>query len=76
MLFKSKVNPFTSELQKIFNGTLVTIKSSVDTYNNLPISGNTTGDGRITSDTGHLYIWLNTLASGSLSDWDDQGDIV
>jgi hypothetical protein len=36
---------------------------------NLPPTGNVPGDARITSDTGHLYIWDGAT-------WLDQGDVV
>ena len=50
------------------DGTSVNIKGSVNSESNLPSSGNTAGDGYITEDTGHLYVW-------SGSDWVDAGEI-
>ncbi|MBS1684470.1 MAG: hypothetical protein JSS76_06940 [Bacteroidetes bacterium] len=39
------------------NGTAVSIKGSVATSSALPSTGNTTGDGYLTQDTGHLWVW-------------------
>ncbi|MCG3166365.1 MAG: hypothetical protein POELPBGB_02143 [Bacteroidia bacterium] len=50
------------------DGTSVEIQGSVATSANLPGSGNTNGDGYITQDTGHLWIW-----DGSA--WVDAGQI-
>jgi hypothetical protein len=53
-------------------GTSVTIKGSVSTYTSLPgypsSYGGASGDGYITADTGHLWVW----GSGS---WLDVGEI-
>ena len=48
------------------DGTSVIIKGTVATSSNLPMVGNTVGDGYITADTGHLWVW-----SGSV--WTDVG---
>ena len=74
--YKTIRNPFTGDLQLVFNGLIVDIKGAVASQANLPLSGNTKGDARITSDTGHLYVWIIDFATGDLSDWDDQGDII
>ena len=50
------------------DGTSVTIKGNVATSGNLPTSGIMVGDGYITDDTGHLWIYT---ASG----WIDAGQI-
>jgi hypothetical protein len=50
-------------------GTGLVLKPAVANAAALPSSGNTTGDGRITEDTGHLWTW-----SGSA--WADSGNIV
>ncbi len=39
------------------DGTSVTIQGSVSTSANLPSSGNSNGDGYITQDSGHLWVW-------------------
>lgn len=74
--YKSKINKFTGVLQQVFNGKIVSIKAAVLTSADLPLSGNSKGEARIATDTGHLYIWTSDSASGDLSDWDDQGDII
>lgn len=48
------------------NGTSVVIQGSVAAFVNLPGSGNTAGDGYITQDTGHLWVWTG-------SSWTDAG---
>ncbi|MBI1289436.1 MAG: hypothetical protein GC178_17855 [Flavobacteriales bacterium] len=50
------------------NGTSVQIHGSATTSTNLPASGNTTGDGYLTQDDGHLWVWGGT-------DWTDVGQI-
>lgn len=50
-------------------GTSTIIKGSVDTAANLPTSGVQVGDGWITDDTGHLWVWTGT-------GWVDAGKIV
>lgn len=51
------------------NGTSVDIKGSVANSAALPASGNTVGDGYITRDTGHLWVWTGSA-------WVDVGQIV
>ena len=50
-------------------GTSVTIKGTVANSAALPPTGNTTGDGYITLNTGHLWVWGG-------SSWTDAGPIV
>ena len=42
------------------DGTSVTIKGSVASVGQLPVSGNTIGDGWIVTANGHLYVWSGT----------------
>ena len=56
-------------------GSLVHVKESVATYNNLPITGNTENDLRITRDTDHMHTWTIASASGILANWLDLGPI-
>lgn len=74
--YKGIINKFTGQRQLVFNGSIVSLEPTVATQNDLPLSGNSKGNGRIVSDTGHLYIWLSDSGSGDLSDWDDTGDII
>jgi len=73
-----KIIPVPGEgLQFIFDDAgLVHMKESVATYNDLPISGNTENDVRITRDTDHMYTWTIASSSGNLSDWLDIGPIT
>lgn len=73
-----KVIPTPGEgLQFIFDNTgLVHMKESVDTYNSLPVTGNTENDLRITRDTDTMYTWSIASASGDLSDWFNIGPIT
>lgn len=68
-LYKTKFNPFTKKLQFIPSDTIISFKDAVDTSANLPTVGNNVNDARITSDTGHLWVWDGTS-------WIDQGDII
>lgn len=54
------------------DGTSVTIKGSVNTFSNLPgypsSYGGLNGDGYLTNDNGHLWVWSGTT-------WIDAGEI-
>ena len=52
-------------MSKIYN----TIKDSVASFANLPISGNSEGDVRVVRDTGYQYYWHIPSTSGTLADW-------
>jgi hypothetical protein len=45
------------------------LRSPVSTYANLPLSGNTLGDIRITLDIGVAYSWTNNNGIGTWTDW-------
>ncbi len=68
-LYKAIVNPYTGNLQLVFNGSLIVIKESVNTYNSLPITGNDENDLRIAQDTDVMYTWSISASSGTLSNW-------
>jgi hypothetical protein len=68
-LYKQKINPRTGTFNLVPSAEILIFKAGVATFADLPASGNTEGDARITNDTGHLYVW-----DGSV--WQDQGDIV
>jgi len=74
--FKSKVNPFTGQLQLIPTNIVLAFKAGVAKQTDLPLSGNAKGDARIVNDTGHLYVWSINDSSGLLTDWVDVGDII
>lgn len=75
-IYKTKFNPFSKSLQWVLKGTLITFKEGVDTYNDLPVTGNSQNEARIINDIGHLYVWSIEESSGELSDWVDQGDVI
>ena len=52
------------------DGSSVTIQGGVETEDDLPETGNI-GDGYITFDTGHLWVW-----DDGLGDWRDVGNIT
>lgn len=71
--FKAIVNPFTGNLTLIRADSAFHLKDGVDTYNDLPISGNTENDVRITADTDKMYTWGISSSSGQLTDWKEIG---
>jgi len=71
-----KFNPWTKKLQWVLNASLLKIKGSVDTYNDLPLTGNSENDCYITKDTDKLYTWGIASPSGTLDDWKDVGSTV
>ena len=73
--YKTIVNPYTGELQLVYNGSALSMKESVDTYTNLPVSGNTENDLRITRDTDSMYTWTISASSGTLDNWSDIGSV-
>jgi hypothetical protein len=75
-LYKQKINPRTGQFNLVPAYTVIHFKAGVATYADLPIAGNAIGDGRITNDTGHLYIWSIDAPVGALTDWVDQGDVI
>jgi hypothetical protein len=48
---------------------LGSLRSPVNTYANLPITGNVLGDLRIATDIGVLYTWTSSSGSGDLTNW-------
>lgn len=45
------------------------LRAPVQTYAQLPITGNVLGDLRILSDLGSLWVWMSSNADGALTDW-------
>ena len=68
-IYKTIYDPLLGKLKKVFDGSIATFKAGVATVGDLPSSGNTKGDARVTNDTGHLYVWDSSA-------WQDQGDII
>lgn len=75
-LYKNKYNPLSGQLNLVPRNNAITFRGAVASQINLPLSGNVLGDGRLTNDTQHLYVWGKDANSGLLTDWIDQGDIL
>lgn len=71
--YKAVLNPFTGEMTLIRADSAFHLKDSVDTYNDLPLTGNTENDVRITEDTDKMYTWGISTSSGELTDWKEIG---
>ena len=54
-------------------GSSVPIKGTVSTSSALPSTGNTQGDGYLAADTGHLWVYSNSTANGSVNGFVDVG---
>jgi hypothetical protein len=74
--YKSKLNPYTGQLQLVSTNIVLAFKAGVASQSNLPLTGNSKGDARIANDTGILYVWSIVDSSGLLTDWISSGDIV
>ena len=74
--YKAIMNPFTGNLTLIRSDSAFHLKDSVNTYNDLPITGNTENDVRITEDTDKMYTWGITSSSGLLTDWKEIGNVT
>ena len=64
-----RFNPISGEFDIVQDLSLIHVKDPVDTYNDLPITGNAENDARFVKDTDILYVWTIANPSGSLSDW-------
>jgi len=65
---KYKFNPFTKTLD-ITAEALIHLKDPVDTYNDLPVEGNSENDARFVKDTDDLYVWTSPNPDGDRSNW-------
>ena len=71
--FRAIMNPFTGKMTLIRADSAFHLKDSVDTHDDLPVTGNTENDVRITEDTDKMYTWGIASSSGTLSDWKEIG---
>lgn len=71
--YKTKYNPFSKSLQYVLDATLLKIKGTVDTVNDLPLTGNSENDCYIVEDVDRLYTWGISSPSGLITDWKDVG---
>jgi len=72
-LYKQIINKFTGDFTLVRADTAFHMKDNVSTHSNLPITGNSENDVRITQDTDLMYTWSISASSGSLSDWKQIG---
>lgn len=74
---KYKINPHTNQLDRVLSDSeleglisiLGPVKDAVDTFGDLPVTGNTEGDIRVIKDTDDMYVWGIPSSSGTLADW-------
>ena len=71
--YKAVLNPFTGNLTLIRADSAFHLKDNVSSYANLPLTGNSENDVRITSDTDKMYTWGISASSGLLTDWKEIG---
>lgn len=67
--YRTKFNPLSGKFDLISDETSFHIKDPVNTYADLPISGNNENDMRFVKDTDDAYVWTISSSSGNLSDW-------
>lgn len=75
MAYKRIFNPFTKKFDIVQNLSTLTWKDPVDTYEDLPTTGNNENDARFVRDTDKLYVWTIPQPNGSLSDWKEIGSL-
>ena len=64
-----RYNPISDTFDIVQDITLIHMKDAVDTYNDLPITGNSENDARFVKDTDILYVWSIPSTSGDISNW-------
>lgn len=64
-----KFNPITKSFDIVLAESLIHLKNPVDTYNDLPTSGNSENDARFVKDTDDLYVWTSPNPDGDRSNW-------
>ena len=69
-----KFNPIEDTFDIVGDTELFHVKDPVDSYSNLPTSGNNENDMRFVKDTDEGYVWTIASAGGSLSDWKKVGN--
>lgn len=75
MSYNRVYNPFTKKFDIVQNLATLTWRDPVDTYNDLPITGNNENDARFVKDTDKMYVWTISSPNGSLSDWKEIGSL-
>lgn len=74
--YRNKLNVRTGAFNLVPTANVLNWKAGVASQANLPLSGNTLYDARLTNDTHHLYLWTKDASVGLITDWVDQGDII
>lgn len=69
MSLKRVFNPFTQTFDAIQDLKTLTWQDPVETYNDLPTTGNNENDARFAKDTDILYVWTSSDSSGDISNW-------
>ena len=64
-----KYNPISDAFDIVQDMSLIHMKDAVDTYNDLPITGNSENDARFAKDTDILWVWSVADMSGTLDEW-------
>ena len=73
--YKRKFNPIPNTSLVPVNAA-IRMRDTVANQPSLPLSGNIIGDGRVTTNDGHLYVWTLDNSIGLLTDWVDQGNFI
>lgn len=73
--YKRKINPVPGT-SLVPNNAAMRVRDAVASKANLPLTGNALSDARVTTDTGHLYVWSVDSATGLLTDWIDNGNFI
>ncbi|MDD4352382.1 MAG: glycosyl hydrolase family 28-related protein [Candidatus Gracilibacteria bacterium] len=73
--YKRKINPVPNT-SLVPNNAAMRVRDAVASEANLPLTGNALSDARVTTDTGHLYVWSVDSATGLLTDWIDNGNFI
>ena len=58
------------------DSSVIVLKGVVDTFNDLPLTGNTENALYITRDTDSLYTWNNPNPDGIATDWVNAGTVA
>lgn len=74
-IYKSVLNPFNGQLQLVVDSTIFQLKEAVASQANLPLTGNSENDVRITKDTDLMYTWSIAESSGTLDKWIQIGSV-
>jgi hypothetical protein len=71
--YKQKLNPLTGRFNLVMDTALLKLKGTVDTVNDLPLTGNSENDCYIVKTTDRIYTWNKVDPEGILSDWVNVG---